>query len=321
MKFLETAVFAFTVLVLMCVPWLAPSNTLFGVRTGAAFRATREGRKSIMLFLSWLGAVLPVGVAIAWAVPLTSGFVIQELLALALFFRIWVRLNRRLKKFALPPQPAEIDLSASDRMPKSKWLSLVPLAMLAATAIYLHQNWSRIPERFPIHWGMDGQPNGWAARTIGGVYGILILMAALLLWLILLNTVLWFGARRSHLREATFNIVVIVQFALAVAPCYIALLPLFGPSPLLMLLFVLAPIAVALLYGFRQAAKPLPADADLTPESAWTGGLFYFNREDPALAVPRRDGFGYSPNFAHPTSWFLMLAPLGIIAAASAGLF
>lgn len=36
---------------------------------------------------------------------------------------------------------------------------IVPLGMLAATALYLHANWLRLPERVPVHWGIDGAPN------------------------------------------------------------------------------------------------------------------------------------------------------------------
>lgn len=49
------------------------------------------------------------------------------------------------------------------------------------------------------------------------------------------------------------------------------------------------------------------------PENAWSGGLRYFDREDPAIALPRRDGVGYAPNFAHLSVWFLFIAPLLIL--------
>ncbi len=41
------------------------------------------------------------------------------------------------------------------------------------------------------------------------------------------------------------------------------------------------------------------------PDGAWKGGVFYFNREDPALFVPKRFGIGYTINFANRWSWLI----------------
>lgn len=42
------------------------------------------------------------------------------------------------------------------------------------------------------------------------------------------------------------------------------------------------------------------------PEGAWKGGVFYFNREDPSLFVPKRFGIGYTINFANRWSWLVV---------------
>ena len=57
-------------------------------------------------------------------------------------------------------------------------VQFAPFLILAATAAALHASWQRIPERFPVHWGIDGQPNGWSGRTAAGVYGPLLLGVA-----------------------------------------------------------------------------------------------------------------------------------------------
>ena len=41
----------------------------------------------------------------------------------------------------------------------------------------------------------------------------------------------------------------------------------------------------------------------------WRLGIFYFNRQDPRLLVPKRRGFGWTLNLAHVTAW----AIIGII--------
>lgn len=72
-------------------------------------------------------------------------------------------------------------------------LQLGPFAVLAAYAVYLQRNWQRIPERFPVHWGINGEPNGWSTRSLGGVYGMLLigLLACVLVGLFSYGAVHW----------------------------------------------------------------------------------------------------------------------------------
>jgi uncharacterized membrane protein len=48
------------------------------------------------------------------------------------------------------------------------------------------------------------------------------------------------------------------------------------------------------------------------PDDCWKYGVFYFNRDDPALFVPKRFGlnFGYTLNFANRWSWVVLVVSL-----------
>lgn len=53
----------------------------------------------------------------------------------------------------------------------------------------------------------------------------------------------------------------------------------------------------------------------------WVAGVFYYNPDDPALWVGKRLGIGWTLNFAHPASWFILAAMLLLpIAAIAAGI-
>lgn len=45
----------------------------------------------------------------------------------------------------------------------------------------------------------------------------------------------------------------------------------------------------------------------------WRGGLFYINREDRALLVPRRFGLGWTFNFGNPTAAMLLVGLVALI--------
>lgn len=42
-------------------------------------------------------------------------------------------------------------------------------------------------------------------------------------------------------------------------------------------------------------------------------GIFYYNKEDANLFVPKAYGIGRTINFANPISWILILAIIGVV--------
>jgi uncharacterized membrane protein len=65
------------------------------------------------------------------------------------------------------------------------------------------------------------------------------------------------------------------------------------------------------------ASERPPIRGDATPDYAWkVGGLFYFNRNDPAIWVEKRVGLGYTLNIGNSGAWLLIgMMFLPIIAA------
>ena len=66
---------------------------------------------------------------------------------------------------------------------------------------------------------------------------------------------------------------------------------------------------LALVFGvvsIRAIPKAVLEPYDGTPDAGWYSSLFYYNRKDPALMVPKRMGVGYTLNFGRPTAWWMM---------------
>ncbi|MBV9083784.1 MAG: DUF1648 domain-containing protein [Acidobacteriaceae bacterium] len=222
--------------------------------------------------------------------------------------------NRRLRRMAIDlSRPSQVEISTEpDRLPRSAWLSALPFAILVAVALYVHQNWNRIPERFPVHWSVNGHPNRWATRSFHGIYGPLIFGAEMVVWITILGFVTWYGARRSKLREVVFTCMILAACLLALTFCFVPLSPVLHiPVAALVLFTVVA--TVAMIIYVLTAATSVTDKPEATPNSAWTAGMFYYNPDDPALCVQRRDGIGFTFNFARPASWFLMGALVPIL--------
>lgn len=82
------------------------------------------------------------------------------------------------RRFALAApavREARLTGDGSELLRRLPWF-LPAFGLLGAAALYLRANWDRIPERLPIHWGIDGRPSGWSHRTPAGVYGPLLLV-------------------------------------------------------------------------------------------------------------------------------------------------
>ena len=45
----------------------------------------------------------------------------------------------------------------------------------------------------------------------------------------------------------------------------------------------------------------------------WRLGIFYFNRQDRRLLVPKRSGFGWTLNFAHLGAWLIIVAVIALL--------
>jgi uncharacterized membrane protein len=210
-------------------------------------------------------------------------------------------------------------------MPGGWPMQLSPFAILAVTAGYLRLHWNDIPSHFPVHWGVSGQANGWSERTPLGVFGPL-LFGAVVMGAVAASSylALHFG-RPSH--ESTTRslagdfaremgvFLLSLEFFLAVIFSFVGLLPLMGNRDPGIVPILIATVAmlVALIFAMSRLAKHHAhihaAGAPLAGGAAvdhWKFGVFYANRDDSALFVPKRFGIGYTLNFAHVAAWVIM---------------
>jgi uncharacterized membrane protein len=222
------------------------------------------------------------------------------------------------------------------RLPGGWILQLGPFVILLATAAYLAAHWDRIPDRFPVHWGIDGLPNGWSTRTPLGVYGPLCFGAALVVLISLVAYAVSHSARHvpavdgvpgtSDFPHRIAIVLLGVEYFLASMFSLVGFLPLTGSPGALTILILAVVIIVAVIFlggwlSHRRASfDHIPGDG--TPDSSWKLGLFYYNPDDAALFVEKRVGIGYTINYARPSAWiitaFFVLLPLTLAAIALA---
>src|SRR5262245_22730327 len=70
------------------------------------------------------------------------------------------------------------------------WLRWLPVAGILIAAAILLLNWQSLPERWVVHWGRGGQPNGWATKTPLMVFLPLIVGAFISAFIEILATII-----------------------------------------------------------------------------------------------------------------------------------
>jgi uncharacterized membrane protein len=211
--------------------------------------------------------------------------------------------------------------SAPERLPGGIAAALVPFAVLTAAALYLYLNWNRIPERFPVHWGIDGSPDRWSARTWQGVYTPLLLGAVhcgvmLLIGLGILHAsprgrVPANAAATAQFRRAMLQFLVATVWGMAFLLAAVSLARLhadrpFGNLPPTLISFALIALAIPFLWRIIRINRTIGGGGDGTPDECWKLGFFYCNPADPTVFVEKRLGIGYTCNFGNPTTWLVL---------------
>jgi len=325
--------------------WMVPRwsrpGIFFAVTVPVPFTSSPEAADMLRSYR--LQTMLHVGVSFA----LIVGGALTQIWFLLLLGMLWLiggpiaaflGGHKRATHYAIPAVTIrEVTLEARETKSPGGWLAqLCPFAILIAVAIYLQIHWDEIPARFPVHWGIDGRPNGWSVRTPMGVYFPLILAFVILAGIAPLayGMIHWTrripdaqtGSVKHDFARRVSLFLLIVEYFLACVFSLVALLPLtggIGPGAIVGATILMLPILMILIawLGKGRMHPETHADAqavlfpgDATPDKCWKFGLFYFNPNDAALLVEKRFGVGYTLNFAHPSAWIclalVLLVPL-----------
>jgi uncharacterized membrane protein len=308
----------FVAALMLAVPRLTPRGLLFGVPVPEGFRSTGTARQALRSYRLWVGVPALLGVIANLIYP-SPGLQAAFFLSIAAFgIAGFVRQNAKVKPFAIqPPLAREATLGPPERLPWFTWLGILPLLFLAGIAMYLHSHWDQIPMRYPIHFDIMGTPNRWANKTVPGVYGLLIFAAQFAVFFWVMMWAAWYGTRRSDSMRRPMMLILLAGEA--TISLIVGLIPLHAAAgfhtPVLAMLSPALLIFAALGYAAHQSNKPRDP-VDPTPNECWTAGMFYYNPNDAALFVQRRDSLGFTMNLANRWSWvlngFLLLQILSV---------
>lgn len=197
-----------------------------------------------------------------------------------------------------------------------RWISL---GVLVAAGVVLALFWGDVPDRWATHWGLHGQVNGWATKSVGAA--MLPLALGFVVWLVLEATAIWV-ARSGRGKAVPPEMMAVQATIVRAAGLGLSLLigglavglPLLRPRSS-MPIVVGAWIDMGLVVGIAIAwaawrVRRLRAAGVAMPEGY--GGLVYRNPGDARLWVPKLVGAGWTINFAHRLAWPVLVALVGV---------
>jgi len=319
-------------LLLHWLPLWRRSELWFGVTVSPEFRNTPEGRGVLRQYRRevWAVSLVVLAALVAGARGrlnwmLAAGPMLQVLGAIIAF----ARGRNRTRPYARHRETSVAPLdAASEHLPGGAVGIVVPYAMLAAAALFLHANWNRIPTRFPVHWGIDGTPDAWGARTwlnvdrplLAGVLIVTLMQA--LGYLIatrsprarMAGTADW----TARFRRANLRLIVAMSWTIAALFGVLALNPYLARgnalvTPFWLILAVVLGVAVAFIWPIIRLSQEPGSGSDGTPDECWKLGQIYYNPNDPAMMVEKRFGVGYTLNFGNRATWLLIGLLIGLL--------
>ncbi len=329
--------------------WITPRLTrpdlFFSVTVKPGFRTTPEGAEilrgytRIIIIFAALG-LLPLAFFFLSRSWILAGILGPIAVAIAGFFTAFILSRRRVMAFrAEATAIREASLAPRSVSLPGGWLAQAgPFLILAGVAVALWLRWDQIPARVPIHWGVEGKPDEWPAKSWASIFSLPMIGAWVCALLCGISCVIGSGARRIHSsgkaggREGKFARAIL--FILLAMGYWFALLSgtigltvlrpnLNAPIPEFWLIIPVEIVIVTVILGIgyrmgqggwrmdrASGEKTGPQDdqpvGDRTPDECWKLGMFYYNPNDPAAVVEKRFGIGWTLNFACPKSWILI---------------
>ena len=336
------------VLVITMIDWLTPALTrrdlLFGVTVMPGARDSAAGRRIVRGYrfgvtllaiiaiagLTWAALVLPIdALAGAWLAVAIIAFTlispIPYLLAHSASKKLAVA-----KSASAPPETPHSPTAELRPRRYGDYVPLVweilPLAIIAATVAYLVPHYANAPALIPQHYGVNGEVNRYAPKSIGTFF-ILVWAQLFIEVLITFMSLLVVGSkalpgeaetrfRRTWLRGLV-GIKVAVLLLLGIDAVIIAanvtsttLSPWVLLAPTLVFLVVVIGGVIVLSLRTGQGGSRLSSDAPATDrldDRYWKFGAIYVNGNDPSIFVERRFGVGWTLNFGNPRGVLVML--------------
>ncbi len=258
-----------------------------------------------------------------------------------MFHRQMKELKAKNKDWMQKQQLVTVDTGfRSQKLTHSNFWFVIPFLISIVTIIITLTNYQQIPDRFPVKYSFSGDVTDWAHKSYRSVLLLPIMQNYLTLLLLFLNTVIskakqqvsaanpQVSLQQNVIFRRRWSLFIIFMGIGLVGMLMLHQLSIIYPInqrvlTITPIVFTIAILAASILLsittgqgGSRIKIKGIGSPGKIInrdDDQYWKLGLFYFNKNDPALFVEKRFGIGWTNNFAHPLSWIILIVIILLI--------
>lgn len=137
--------------------YMSRPELIFGVTVHGSFRTSPQRRAVFARYatIGWGATLIVLGLALAGRLSGAS----PVLLTAALWVGAFLIARKATAPFRAEPttvREASLHTDDYDHVPGGLAAALGPGLILGVKALYVHQHWSEVAERVPVHWGFGG---------------------------------------------------------------------------------------------------------------------------------------------------------------------
>ncbi|QCB97382.1 DUF1648 domain-containing protein [Arthrobacter sp. PAMC25564] len=233
-------------------------------------------------------------------------------------------------------QGIAVDTGLRTDPPRFPWLWLAPaLIITAATVVIGVISYPSMPEMLAVHYGANGAPHRLAAKSVGTAFSLVFVQIGVTALLVGIAAAIfrsrpdldpahpvgsarWYRQYMSLGAKALLGLVAMIDLGMLGSSLLMWTGTVTPWAPLVVVLPILAAVVVVVVILARNNRERDDAEEDTglihrDDDKHWRGGLFYINREDHALMVPRRFGLGWTLNFGNPRAAMLLAGVAAMI--------
>jgi len=348
---LSAGLSALVLVLALMVPAISSPSVPFGVRVPAQHTHDRAVKRQIRVY-RWRMVVSGivaggVGVALYGVTGVTLLLPVTVLVLVGAWYGCFFLANHEIRAVKAAEgwyeglrQVVAVDTDLRTDPPRFPWLWLAPaLIVTVATVVVGVISYPLMPETLAVHYTAAGTPNRLAAKSVGAAFSPVFVQIGVTALLVGIAAAIFLRSRpdidpahpassaRWHRRYMVLGAKALLGLAAMIDAGMLgsSLLMWTGTvtawAPLVVVLPIMAAVVVAIVVLARNNRERDAGEADtgLThrdDDKYWRGGMFYVNREDHALMVPRRYGLGWTLNFGNPVTAMLLagvVALLGLV--------
>lgn len=237
---------------------------------------------------------------------------------------------------------ADLAIRTKDEMLPSSFY-ILPMIIVIGLIVYTFTQYADMPDLIPTHWGPNGQPDAFSAKTPFSVISLLLI-------LLIIQGMMWgihatikrsgikisaikkraSAAQQLSFRKYTSWFLFLTTFLMTILFGFMQLITIhqgLGNAALMLAMplgFLLIVLLGTALYAFKVGQggsrievafedEAAPGITDLDEDQYWKAGIFYVNRQDPSIFVEKRFGVGWTMNFGNPIGYLIIFVPILLI--------